>query len=79
MTENNNKIVAIKAMGEMCPSRIRIRRALLILSGDTARSLAEKLGVNETYVSLIIHGVRKNRPLQEAIAAAWQVLVEEIF
>jgi transcriptional regulator with XRE-family HTH domain len=66
----------VKGVITLTPQEIK---ANLILKGITQASIAKKLGVTESLVSMVIHGKVKNSEVRKAIAKAIGKPVREIF
>ncbi len=60
-------------------SRINIRQALPKLTGITQEIVAKETGMSRQNITNTIGGYRANRKLQEQIASAWQIPVDDLF
>ena len=61
------------------PTDPRQRKAALVLAGIRQSDIARRVGVAQTHVSDVIHGRRRSRRVEAAIADALGRRVEDVF
>jgi lambda repressor-like predicted transcriptional regulator len=66
----------MKGVRILTPQEIR---AALLIKGITQASIAKKLGVTESLVSMVVHGKEKNSEIRKAIAKAVGKPIREIW
>jgi transcriptional regulator with XRE-family HTH domain len=55
------------------------RKAKLVLSGRSQIDIAEELGVAPQHISEVIRGERRSRRVEQAIADALEMPVDDVF
>jgi lambda repressor-like predicted transcriptional regulator len=76
MQQNRKVLLQLALMGYPL---IRVRKAMVALTGIPHRELAQRAGVSRQNVTMHITGLRNTPKVQDAIAEAWGIPKEELF